>query len=157
RGGFPMSGQVTFTKLGPVVFGFLCFTLSVILMSSSAFAQVTASGALMGTVADPKASVIRGATVTITSKATGQSRNATTDDAGVYKFDLLPAGTYDVKVTASGFADATTENAQVLVGQTNGLNFTLNPGGVTSSVTIVSSETELVSREKTDISMNITP
>ena len=152
-----MSDQFSLSRLSGASFSLLCFVLTVFLVSSSAFAQVTASGALRVTVADTKGGVIKGATVTITSKATGQSRTATTEDDGTYKFDLLPAGSYDVKVSASGFGDATSENAQVLVGQTNGLNFTLNPGGVTSSVTIVSSETELVNRERTDISLNITP
>src|SRR6516225_7265226 len=122
-----MSDQFSLSRLSGASFSLLCFVLTVFLVSSSAFAQVTASGALRVTVADTKGGVIKGATVTITSKATGQSRTATTEDDGTYKFDLLPAGSYDVKVSASGFGDATSENAQVLVGQTNGLNFTLNP------------------------------
>src|SRR5438309_892626 len=127
------------------------------LSTSPAFAQVTASGALSGTVVDKDGAVIKGATVSAKNKATGQTRTATTDDNGAYKIDLLPAGRYDVKVNASGFADATSENVEALVGQTNGLNFTMNPGGVTGTVTVTSGETELVSKEKTDISVNVTP
>ncbi len=152
-----MSGQVSFTKVEGAIFGFLCVAIALIFMTSSAFSQVTASAALSGTVTDSKGGVIKGATVTVTNKATGQSRTEATNDDGIFKFDLLPAGSYDVKVNASGFADATTENVQVLVGQTNGLNVALNPGGVSGSVTVVSGETELVSKEKTDISLNITP
>src|SRR5207237_8357173 len=61
------------------------------------------------------------------------------------------------KINSSGLADANSENVEVLVGRTNALNFTMNPSGVTGSVTVTSGETELVSKEKTDISMNITP
>ncbi len=135
----------------------LFLALGMVLLSSSAFAQVTASGALSGTVVDKNGAVIKGATVTATNKATGQTRTASTGDSGEYKIDLLPAGRYDIKVNASGFADATSENVELLVGQTNGLNFTMNPGGVTGTVTVTSGETELVNREKTDISLNITP
>ncbi|HYX29571.1 MAG TPA: TonB-dependent receptor [Pyrinomonadaceae bacterium] len=147
----------TSSVFGGVAVCALSVIFIVLAICSSASAQVTASAALSGTVADPKGAVIKGATVTATNKATGQSRTETTNDEGVYKFDLLLAGNYDVKVNASGFADATTQDVQVLVGQTNGLNITLNPGGVTGSVTVMSGETELVSKEKTDISLNITP
>src|SRR6516165_1623619 len=110
-----MSDHFSLTKLAIASLALLCFVVTLTLTSSSAFAQVTASGALRVTVADTKGGVIKGATVTITSKATGQSRTATTEDDGTYKFDLLPAGSYDFKVSASGFGDATSENAQVLV------------------------------------------
>src|SRR5437588_4086677 len=131
--------------------------LALLLLSSSAFAQVTASSALSGTVTDKNGAVVKGAIVTATNKANGLTRSATTNDNGEYKIDLLPAGRYDIKTNTSGFADASSENVELLVGQTNTLNFTMNPGGVTGTVTVTSGETELVSKEKTDISMNITP
>ncbi|PYS37192.1 MAG: hypothetical protein DMF71_19030, partial [Acidobacteria bacterium] len=124
---------------------------------ATVFAQATASASLSGTVLDKNQAVIKGATVTATNKATAQTRTATTNDNGEYKIDLLPAGLYDIKINASGFTDATSENVELLVGQTNSLNFTMNPGGVTGTVTVTAGETELVSKEKTDISMNITP
>src|SRR5437588_866538 len=131
--------------------------LALLLLSSSAFAQVTASSALSGTVTDKNGAVVKGAIVTATNKANGLTRSATTNDNGEYKLDLLPAGSYDIKVNSTGFADATSENVELLVGTTNNLNFALNPGGVSGSVTITSAETELISKEKTDISVNITP
>src|SRR5438552_4211167 len=133
-------------------------TLVLVLVGfATVFAQATASGSLSGTVLDKNQAAIKGASVTATNKATGQTRTATTNDSGEYKIDLLPASRYDVKINASGFADATSENVELLVGRTNTLNFTMNPGGVTGTVTVVSGETELVNKEKTDISMNITP
>jgi len=48
--------------------------------------------------------------------------------AGEFKLDLLPAGRYDIKVSATGFGDLTSENVELLVGQTNRLNFTMTPG-----------------------------
>jgi len=97
------------------------------------------------------------ATVTITNRATGVSRNTTTNGDGEYKFDLIPAGSYDVKVSASGFGDRAVEKLEVLVGKTNNLDFAMEPGVQTANVTVVAGETELVSREKTDIGLNITP
>jgi hypothetical protein len=134
----------------------LCL-LSFLLLCSAAFGQGTASSGLSGTVLDKNGAVIKGGTVTVTNKSNGQSRTATTNDNGEYRIDLLPAGLYDIKVTATGFGDVTSENVQLLVGQTNNHDFNMSPGVQTANVTVTSGETELVSREKTDISLNITP
>jgi hypothetical protein len=109
-----------------------------------------------GTVSDPKGDVIKGASVTVTNKATGTERSTTTNDNGEYKLDFLPPGRYSVKVSASGFGEVTSDNVELLVGQTNSFNLTMNPGVQTANVT-VTTETELVSKEKTDVGMNITP
>jgi len=125
-------------------------------LSGNVSAQVTASANISGTVKDKNGAVIRSATVTITNKATGLSRTATTNDDGEYRVIMLPAGRYDFKVTATGFGEVTVENSEVLVGKTNNFDFTLEPGVQTASV-LVTGEADLVSREKTDVSLNITP
>jgi hypothetical protein len=121
------------------------------------FGQATASASLSGTVVDKNQAVIKGATVTVTNKATGQAREATTDENGEFKIASLPAGAYDIKVSASGFGDVTSERVELLIGRTNSLTFTMNPGVQTANVTVTAGETELVSKDKTDISVNITP
>ncbi|MFN2577341.1 MAG: TonB-dependent receptor domain-containing protein [Pyrinomonadaceae bacterium] len=151
-----MKTQNAFRKLEKAGFGILCFALSIIVLAVPALAQGTASAALGGAVSDKNGARIKGATVTATNKGMGQSRTVATDDNGEYKIDFLPAGRYDIKVTASGFGDATSEGLELLVGKTTTLDVAMNPGVQTASVTITS-EAELVNREKTDISMNITP
>ena len=134
------------------------FTLSVTLvLSANVFAQVTASAAISGTVKDKNQAAISNASITITNKSNGLSRTTTTNDSGEYRIDFLPAGRYDIKVSASGFGEVAVENSEVLVGKTNHVDFTLEPGVQTASVTVTAGETDLVSREKTDISLNITP
>jgi len=134
------------------------FTLSfTLILCANASAQVTASGAVSGTVRDKNQAAISNVSVTITNKATGLSRTTTTNESGEYRVDFLPAGRYDIKVSASGFGDVTIENSEVLVGKTNNFNFTMEPGVQTASVTITAGDAELVSREKTDVSLNITP
>jgi hypothetical protein len=71
-----------------IALGLSILTLALSLMSLSVYGQVTASGALGGSVVDQNGGVISGATVTATNKATGQTRTATTDDNGEYKNDL---------------------------------------------------------------------
>jgi len=132
----------------------LSFTLA---FCANVFGQVTASGSIAGTVKDKNQAAISNASVTIINKSTGLSRNTTTNENGEYRVDLLPAGRYDIKVSATGFGDVAVENSEVLVGKSNNFDFTMEPGVQTASVTVTAGEGELVSREKTDVSLNITP
>src|SRR6266508_1589181 len=151
-----MNTKDSVNRLNRITVSILFLTVCLLLGCISAFAQVTASSAIGGTVADQKGGVINGAPVTVTSKATGAARTATTNDNGEYKIDFLPAGRYNVRVSATGFGDVTAEDLELLVGRTNTFNVTMNPGMQTANVT-VTAETDLVSKEKTDISLNITP
>jgi hypothetical protein len=122
----------------------------------TSFAQATASAALEGTVTDKTQAVIKSATVTITNKATGLTRTTSTNDIGVYRFELLPAGKYDIKVSASGFASAVSESVELLVGRATTLDYALNAGATTETVT-VTAEAPIVDTQKTDVGLNITP
>ncbi|HSK63004.1 MAG TPA: carboxypeptidase-like regulatory domain-containing protein, partial [Pyrinomonadaceae bacterium] len=64
-----------------------------------------AGGRIEGKVTDPKGAAITGATVTVTNKSTKQSFTAVTDGQGRYKVEGLPAGTYDVAISAKGFKE----------------------------------------------------
>src|SRR5207248_10600222 len=68
------------------------------------FAQATASATLQGTITDKAQAVVVGATVTVTNKATHAMRTTTTNGEGVYRFELLAAGTYEIKASATGFS-----------------------------------------------------
>src|SRR5712692_3879248 len=98
-----MNTQDPVRRFGKAYVTILFFVISLLLLTNSAFGQGTSSSALGGTVVDKNGAVIKGAAVTATNKATGQSRTATTGDSGEYKIDFLPAGRYDIKVSATGF------------------------------------------------------
>lgn len=119
------------------------------------FAQATASGSILGTVVDPSQAVIVGAEVVATNTATGANRTATTDNTGGYRFDLLPAGNYTVKITKSGFATFS-QTFELLVGRTVTINAALKPGA-TSEVVEVTGAAPLVDLTKTSVSQSITP
>ena len=63
----------------------------------------TSTTSLRGTITDQKGAVVTGATVTISDAATGFSREAQTDNEGVYQFLQLRPATYTVTVRAAGF------------------------------------------------------
>src|SRR5262249_58190916 len=85
----------------------------VLLAASGANAQATASATLQGTVADQSDAAIKGARITLTSKEQGWTRNAESSDTGSYRFDLLPAGFYTLKVSAAGFNGAEATNIEL--------------------------------------------
>src|SRR5260370_12383705 len=124
--------------------------------SAKAFAQATASAAVQGTITDQSDAAIKGAKVAITSNEQGWTRSTDTNDTGFYRFELLPAGIYSIKVNASGFSTAEAKEAVLQVGATTTQNFTLKPGSV-SEIIEVTSVAPLVDVQKTDVSTNITP
>ncbi len=85
-------------------------------------AQGITTGTISGTVIDPSGAVVPGAQVQLTSEANGLKlvQNSTAD--GSFKFFLVPIGTYDALITASGFANEDVNNVQVVAGATTNLN-----------------------------------
>ena len=138
---------------------YLRFVLLAVLVatvgSAQAFGQATASGTVQGTVVDKSQAVMAGAEVVITSKATGATRTATTDDTGSFRFDLMSAGMYSVKVTKAGFSTFV-QNVELLVGGTATVSATMEPGAVTQTIE-VSGEAPIVDVAKTSVSQEITP
>ncbi len=78
-------------------------TLITILLLPSAGNSQVLYGTLIGRVEDHAGAVVTGAKVSVTNKATGQERDATTDSDGSFAFRDLQVGVYDLKVTQSGF------------------------------------------------------
>ena len=136
----------------------LAFAITLILTlagSSSAFAQATASGTIQGTVLDKSEGSVVGAEVIISSKDTGSTRSVMTSESGAFRFDLLPAGFYTVKVSKAGFSTVI-QTVELLVGQTVTTNLTMNPGSISETIE-VTAEAQLIDVVKTSVSQQITP
>jgi len=123
--------------------------------SSATFGQATASGTIQGTVVDKSQAAVGGAVVQARDKATGAVRTATTTDAGYFRFELLSAGIYTVKITKAGFAGFE-QIGELLVGQTMSVNAELKVGSATEVIE-VSSSAPIADITKTDVGVNITP
>ena len=63
----------------------------------------TSRGTVAGTVTDPTGAVVSGANVLLTHTQTGVRRSTTSNDAGIYRFDAVDLGVYELKVKQSGF------------------------------------------------------
>src|SRR6476660_8890177 len=72
-------------------------------------------GSIVGTVEDPSGSVIPKATVTVVNKQTGAIRETAADEAGRFSILTLPAGAYDLKISAPGFRQLTRTDIEVAI------------------------------------------
>ena len=120
------------------------------------FAQATATSTLQGTVFDASKAVVPGASVTISSTATGLRREEKTTDKGLYTFNLLPAGVYDITAKAPGFATKIYDKFEILVATNAALDITLATG-TQSDVVTVDAAPPLIDVNKTEVSQSITP
>jgi hypothetical protein len=109
-----------------------------VLCASSLLAQSSGTSGLAGTVKDASGATIPNVTVTLTSAATGQVRNATTGPDGSYRFSLLPPGDYRARFAAMGFKTAEVGSVNLAVTETPTLDRTLEVGAQSEEVTVTS-------------------
>jgi len=110
--------------------------LFVLSFSSITHAQV-GQGEITGLVTDPSGASVPNAKVTLTSSATGGSRDTLTTSAGLYRFVAVPVvGTYAIKVEASGFKTAEAAGIVVSTGTVVTQDFHLEIGTATQTVSV---------------------
>jgi len=115
-------------RLATAHIGFLLFLIFTILVSASDLRAQVSGATISGTVSDPSGAFIPNATLSIQNVATGISRQVTTDASGIYNAPNLLPGTYEVTVTANGFATTIRGGIALTVGAQQLLNFTLKVG-----------------------------
>jgi hypothetical protein len=113
-----------------------------------AVAQSTTS--LRGVIIDAKGAVLPGAIVTIRDPQTGFTRTVTSGGDGVYQLLQIPPTTYDITVTAPGFAAIKREKVTLLVSSPATVNFTMQVEGEKVRVE-VSGEAPLVNTQDATI------
>jgi hypothetical protein len=101
----------------------------------SAGAQTT-TGTVTGTVNDSTRAVIVGAEVRLTNTGTGVMRKATTDQAGNFRFLLLPSGVYSLEAEIKGFKKFRRDGIIVEVDRSMAVPVTLEVGQVTETVEV---------------------
>jgi len=99
-------------------------------------AQTAATGALKGVVADPSGSVVSGASVKVTSYATGQERTVVTQSNGSYLVPYLEPGNYKLEVSARGFKTLAIEKVEIHVTEVAALDLRLQVGAISETITV---------------------
>ena len=118
----------------------VCAATLIVLLASSLSAQIT--GDLNGAVLDGSGSVVPAAKLTLKSLETGVTRTAGVSADGVFVFNLLKIGMYEVKAEAAGFRSALTQ-VEVKTGETGNIQFRLEVGQVTETITVSDAVTRL--------------
>jgi len=114
--------------------GTLAILGCVLMGTGTAWAQVTASGTVVGTVTDPSGAVIAGAAVTLNSA--GATFRTVTNSAGRYIVQSVPPATYSMTVRKAGFSAGRTVGIVVSVGMQSTVNMKLIVGAATTTVEV---------------------
>jgi hypothetical protein len=125
------------------------------LIAQNSWAQVTATATLQGTVTDTTGAVIPSVEVKITNKSTGDTRTTVTNGTGLYQFNLLPAGMYDLRASVPGFTTGGFDDVELTVSRTTTTDVKLSPSGVTTEVTVQTSSSALLDVQKSDVSRDV--
>ena len=94
------------------------------------------SATVSGVVADATGAKVPSAIVTFTDVGTGAVTKATTSSEGLYRINGLAAGVYNASVSMQGFKTAIKQGIQLHLEDQVSLDYTLEIGASTESVTI---------------------
>jgi hypothetical protein len=132
----------------------ILFLLLPLLICSSTLLAQTALSVLRGTVTDPNGAALPGVKIAVTDLATNITvRTVITDDNGNFEIPDLKLGSYRLKAEKAGFRAYAADNVVMDAGQTRRLDFALQVGEATETVTVeagaalITNETGTISGE----------
>src|ERR1700752_1978382 len=110
--------------------------IAVVLCALPMHGQTANTGAIAGTVSDPSAALVPRAAVVVTSQATQEERDLTTDAEGNFSVSFLTPGNYDLTVRAPGFEPLVLKSVQVQITEVSRLKLQLTITGVKEQTTV---------------------
>ncbi len=111
--------------------------IAAVVMSAAQLQAQLPVGTISGQVRDSSAAAIPGAAVTATNRETGAVRSTQSGQDGRFILPAMMVGIYDIKAEAAAFRPEVQQNLTLTVGQEAVLNFALQVGSVTETVTIM--------------------
>jgi Carboxypeptidase regulatory-like domain/TonB-dependent Receptor Plug Domain len=111
---------------------------------------------ISGTVTDNSGLPIVGASVVVASTGGNLTRTTQTNGDGAYVVSALPAGTFNVLVTAKGFKKFEARGVVLDVAQKERVDVTLTVGAVTEVIEVTGENVAQVETQSSDISSTIT-
>src|SRR5438876_11081793 len=112
----------------------LCIVCLLANVQKSAAQNIT--GTILGTVRDPQGAVVPNASVSAKNAGTGAERTVLTDASGGFSIASVPAGSYDVTASASGFRPEVRSGITMTVGAAMRVDFALNVGTLAEAVEV---------------------
>ncbi len=127
------------------------------LVVAAAFAATAQerNGSVEGVVIDQQSAALPGVTVTISGVNMMGERTAVSDDAGRFRFPLIPPGKYAVKAALEGFQTVEKGDVPVSLGKAAILEFVL-PLGTFAETVEVTADQVLVDTTSSEVGGNLT-
>ncbi len=116
------------------------------------YGQVT-SGTILGAVQDPSGAQVANAKVTVRNLDTNASQTFATSSDGLFRFPLLPVGSYEITVEAPGFAKYVQGPIVLRLNAEANLPVKLALAGVSESVNITS-DAPLINTTTAEVGVN---
>ncbi len=120
--------------MGNRVFRLVLIVLTLFVSADLLYADVT--GSIQGIVRDRSQGAIVGAHVTITNVKTNLRYESVTGPDGSFHVLALPAGSYTLNVTATGFRPFTETNIEIKVNDQQNIDVTMALGSTTETVSV---------------------
>src|SRR5215475_5304349 len=140
------SRDSVFTTIGLAMLTSTLRLAALLLVAFSANAQ-TSRGTVTGTVLDPTGAVISGASVTLTGVETGVRLSTNSNDAGVYRFDAVDPGTYDLTVSLPGFRTYLSTRVGVEANRATTIDPTLEVGAAETRIEVSGESSEILIKD----------
>ncbi len=99
-------------------------------------AQGSATGSVIGTIADATGAVVPGVSITLRNTQTNETRTATAGSSGNYEFLNVPIGLYKITAERSGFSKIESSEIEVTVQNASIVNLSLRVGSTQETVTV---------------------
>lgn len=106
-----------------------------VLLAVGAYAQTATTGAIEGKVSDNSGAPVPGVTLELKSPQLQGTKTEVTDARGMFRFPVLPPGTYSLTTTLSGFSPTHQDNIAVGLSRVVTLDVRLSPA-VTERITV---------------------
>jgi outer membrane receptor protein involved in Fe transport len=121
--------------------------LAAVLTAAFAAHAQTSRGTVLGTVTDPTGALVPHASVTLTHSATGVRLVARTNEAGIYRFDAVDLGAYELNVAQPGFNAFVATGLGVEANRTTVLDVRLEVGSEATAVRVSAEAEEMTVRD----------
>ncbi len=131
----------------------IAFTFLLFLTAMIGYGQDLDDVTIAGKIADANGLAVVGASVTVTSVDTGETRTVITDGEGRYQIIKLKPGTYKIKASASGFGAKETPGILTVSAQNLVKDFKLSPADIKAEQTVTVTDDDGPVIDKTRITV----
>jgi hypothetical protein len=144
------SRRTRFTESSKRLFSRAGWLAAVVLLLIAPLAHAQYRTSIQGTVTDTTGALIPGATLTLTDLGTNEKQVRTSNDAGIFNFNALPADTFSLVVEMNGFQKKVLDKLQLNPEQANSINVQMEVGSAAQTVTVDASTAPAIDTETAD-------